>query len=218
MSSDLDIAKMLSTRLCHDLAGPVSAISAGIELMGGDPEMIDAEALDLLAASAGAAGKKLKFLRIAFGSPGAGAVTNASVLSAFEDYLEAVGGSARTTTIVWIDDAEYFGLTKQFGESAGQALANLVLVCFEAAPGASSLNVALDARQQLLQVSAKRQSGSRASHREDLTSVFTDAEPPQLTPHNVQAQFAKKVIEQGRGVLGVRTSDDALLFTVQLSA
>lgn len=70
--SDLDLAALLCSRVCHDLISPVGAIANGLELYD-DPEM-DAEtratALDMVRSSARIATAKLKFCRIAFGAAG----------------------------------------------------------------------------------------------------------------------------------------------------
>lgn len=71
MSADLNFTSLICSRLCHDLVGPVGAISNGIELMEmeDDPEMMK-DALDLLKHSATNASRRLRFLRLAFGSSG----------------------------------------------------------------------------------------------------------------------------------------------------
>lgn len=70
--SDLDLAALLCSRVCHDVISPVGAIANGLELYD-DPEM-DAEtketALDMIRSSAKTASAKLKFCRIAFGAAG----------------------------------------------------------------------------------------------------------------------------------------------------
>jgi histidine phosphotransferase ChpT len=70
--SDLDLAALLCSRVCHDVISPVGAIANGLELFD-DPEM-DAQtketALDMIRASARTASAKLKFCRIAFGAAG----------------------------------------------------------------------------------------------------------------------------------------------------
>ena len=70
--SDLDLAALLCSRVCHDVISPVGAIANGLELFD-DPEM-DAEtretALDMVRSSAKTASAKLKFCRIAFGAAG----------------------------------------------------------------------------------------------------------------------------------------------------
>lgn len=66
--SDLKLAEMLAARLCHDMAGPLAAVSNGLELLD-DPDFgADAEAMDLLNGSVGQAAASLRFLRSAFGT------------------------------------------------------------------------------------------------------------------------------------------------------
>lgn len=64
------LGQLLCTRLCHDMSGPVGALANGAELIGDDPEMVDAESLGLLTDSAAGAALKLRTLRAAFGRPG----------------------------------------------------------------------------------------------------------------------------------------------------
>jgi histidine phosphotransferase ChpT len=79
--SDLDLAALLCSRVCHDVISPVGAIANGLELFD-DPEMDEetkATALDMIRSSAKTAGAKLKFCRIAFGAAGsAGALIDLS--------------------------------------------------------------------------------------------------------------------------------------------
>jgi histidine phosphotransferase ChpT len=70
--SDLDLAALLCSRVCHDIISPVGAIANGLELMD-DPETdaaMKATALDMVRSSARTATAKLKFCRIAFGASG----------------------------------------------------------------------------------------------------------------------------------------------------
>jgi histidine phosphotransferase ChpT len=70
--SDLDLAALLCSRVCHDVISPVGAIANGLELYD-DPEMDAATketALDMVRSSAKTASAKLKFCRIAFGAAG----------------------------------------------------------------------------------------------------------------------------------------------------
>jgi len=70
--TDLDLAALLCSRVCHDIISPVGAIANGLELMD-DPETdndMKATALDMVRSSAKAATSKLKFCRIAFGASG----------------------------------------------------------------------------------------------------------------------------------------------------
>ncbi len=66
---DLDLAALISTRICHDLVGPVGAIGNGTELLAEEDSADMREAaLELLAMSAEQASRRLRFFRLAFGT------------------------------------------------------------------------------------------------------------------------------------------------------
>lgn len=68
----LDLAALLSSRVCHDVISPVGAIVNGLEVM--EDKDMDAEmrshALALIKSSAGEASARLQFCRLAFGAAG----------------------------------------------------------------------------------------------------------------------------------------------------
>lgn len=64
--TNLNLATLIGSRICHDLISPIGAISNGLELLDlsgsiGGPEM------DLIADSVGNAGARIRFFRIAYG-------------------------------------------------------------------------------------------------------------------------------------------------------
>ena len=75
--SDLDLAALLCSRVCHDVISPVGAIANGLELID-DPGMDEETketALAMVRSSAKTASAKLKFCRIAFGAAGSAGAT-----------------------------------------------------------------------------------------------------------------------------------------------
>ena len=69
--SDLDLAALLCSRVCHDVISPVGAITNGLELLEvEDDEAMRTMAMDLVRKSARQASAKLQFCRIAFGAAG----------------------------------------------------------------------------------------------------------------------------------------------------
>src|SRR5262245_37055011 len=68
---DLELAALVSSRICHDVINPVAAIANGLEMLGEetDKTMRDA-AMDLIRKSAAQASAKLQFARLAFGAAG----------------------------------------------------------------------------------------------------------------------------------------------------
>lgn len=69
--SDIELAALLCSRVCHDVISPVGAIVNGLELLAEeDDEEMRTLALDLVRRSAAQASAKLQFCRIAFGASG----------------------------------------------------------------------------------------------------------------------------------------------------
>ncbi|MGH6719460.1 MAG: histidine phosphotransferase family protein [Alphaproteobacteria bacterium] len=63
----LRLASLLSSRLCHDLVGPASAVVNGLELVDMEGGSVDKEALDLVATSAAQVTTRLQIYRGAYG-------------------------------------------------------------------------------------------------------------------------------------------------------
>jgi histidine phosphotransferase ChpT len=65
--ADIRFAEMLTTKFCHDIAGPVGAVNNGVEFLAdSDPEM-QAQAVKLIANSSSEAMVRLQFYRQAYG-------------------------------------------------------------------------------------------------------------------------------------------------------
>lgn len=69
--SDIDLAALLCSRVCHDVISPVGAIANGLEVLDDEDDASMKEiAMDLVRRSAQQASAKLQFCRIAFGAAG----------------------------------------------------------------------------------------------------------------------------------------------------
>lgn len=70
-TSQIDLAALLCSRLCHDMLSPVGAFANGLELLATetDPAMRQ-NCMELLEQSAHISTNKLKFFRLAFGAAG----------------------------------------------------------------------------------------------------------------------------------------------------
>ena len=69
--SDLDLAALLCSKVCHDIISPVGAITNGLEVLEEDGgEDMRLFAMELIKKSARQASAKLQFARLAFGAAG----------------------------------------------------------------------------------------------------------------------------------------------------
>src|SRR5437588_11836554 len=74
---DARVVDLLAARLCHDLIGPVSAISNGAELLQDDDPDFVRDAVTLIGNSARNAIRRLQFYRFAYGFRPGGIVATA---------------------------------------------------------------------------------------------------------------------------------------------
>lgn len=67
MISEIKLAEMLCTRLCHDLTGPIGAVNNGAEFLAEEGFDLQSEAMQLVTSSAHEAVNRLMFYRQAYG-------------------------------------------------------------------------------------------------------------------------------------------------------
>lgn len=85
---DLRVVELIAARLCHDLIGPVSAISNGVELLADDDPGFAQDATRLVGDSARKAIRSLQFYRFAYAFGGGGLIGLAPHLLAAEFFEE----------------------------------------------------------------------------------------------------------------------------------
>lgn len=176
---DGQIAELLVSRLCHELAGPLGGLSNGVEFLadiGGDA---GDDVAGLLGDSARRASAALQFYRLAYGTAGL-VVREPSALSE----AAAAFASARGISLTWNAAAEPL--------LARPPAAKLALLLVEV--GCDALlrggGVAVEDADGGIMVTAE---GDRSALREDLAEALTDCEAGRLTPRNCHAGYAAKL-------------------------
>ncbi len=87
--TNVNLAELIGSRICHDLISPIGAINNGLELL----EMVgtvQSPEMELISGSVGSAGAKIRFFRIAFGSASDQPLGRAEVTELLKD-VESVG-------------------------------------------------------------------------------------------------------------------------------
>ena len=203
--SDLDLAALLCSRVCHDVISPVGAIANGLELFD-DPEMDEetkATALDMIRSSAKTAGAKLKFCRIAFGAAGtAGALID---LSEAGDVARAFVGEEKVK-LDWQAPRE--NRPKQ----QVKLLLNMLLLAIAGIPRGGVVTVAADGDNLSV-----RAAGERAKISEPLAEVLAGtSDLALLDARLVQPYYSRQLAASAGLKLTMAMSGDDVL--VQASA
>lgn len=178
--TDLDLAALLCSRVCHDIISPVGAIANGLELYD-DPEMDAATketALDMVRSSAKTASAKLKFCRIAFGAAGsAGATID---MSEAGEIAKAFVGDEKVK-LDWQAPRE--NRPKQ----QVKLLLNMLLMAMAAIPRGGTVTVAVDGEEF-----SARAEGERAKVPEQIAQVVDGlADLATLDARLVQPYYAR---------------------------
>jgi histidine phosphotransferase ChpT len=205
-NEELVLAELMCARLCHDLAGTIGAVSTGAELlsdegMGGG---LAGEALALLVDSAAAAGRRLRFLRVALGS-GTGSLGAAQLAGLVTDFLTAAPGSGQALTVDWRDGSD--GAWP--GEPA-KLLLNLVLLARDCLPRGGKVVVRTrEGAAALITVAAE---GPQAAPGEAVAGLEA-AGAAGLGPRGVIGYYAARLAARCGQRIERSTGPDRVIFT-----
>ena len=141
---DLSLARLLCTRLCHDLAGPVGSVNNGLELLADpDADKLD-DVIELIRSSARQAALRLRFLRAAYGVAG-GDETLDDARRLTEAFFEG-----RKIVLHWPRRARFPAFAARDG--LVQLLLNMILCASEALPRGGRVSVQLSTAEDILAV------------------------------------------------------------------
>ena len=136
--TDLELAALISSKICHDVIGPVGAIYNGLEILDEDD---DAEAktyaLDVIRNVTEQASARLQFARFAFGA--AGSAGSQIELGTAEQISRGLMGQGKHSKhkLVWR------GMPGQMAKDKVKLLLNLVASAVTALPRGGEIEVAI---------------------------------------------------------------------------
>ena len=200
MESEVDLASLLCSRLCHDLLSPVGAMNNGLELLADehDPEMRQ-RCMDLLAESAKSAADKLKFFRLAFGAAGGfgSEVDPADAKAVIEPLVIASG----RTTLDWAVPPAFMP------KRAIKILLNLVLLANDALVRGGTLFVGAESREGEHEI-VIRASGPKIVMDQAIRATLAgDLDASLVDSRNAAAWMARNLAIRGGGVVQLAEPD-----------
>ena len=198
--SDLDLAALLCSRVCHDLVSPVGAIANGLEMMDEeDDQEMHRLALELVRRSARQASAKLQFCRLAFGAAGGAG----SLLDVGE-----AGDIARLLVAEEKVKLDWLAPRTARDKNEVKLLLNLMLLAIAAVPRGG--NVSIDATDTLLSATAVGD-GARLA---DKTKAVLDRAVPaaEFDARAVQVYYALRLAEQAGFTLAADAKTGTVIF------
>jgi len=198
--SDLELAALLCSRVCHDIVSPVGAIANGLEMMDeDDDEEMRRLALELVRRSARQASAKLQFCRMAFGAAGgAGSLLD----------LGEAGDIARL--FVGDEKVRLDWRAPRGGRDKNEVklLLNLLLLGIAAIPRGGI--VTIEAADNLLAATAE---GDGARLADKTRAVLDGTVPPaEFDARVVQVYYALRLAEQTGFAIAAEVKSGAVVF------
>lgn len=190
---DLQVAELLASRLCHDLVGPIGAVSNGIELLAdGDTDMAD-DALQLSSRSAGQANVLLQFYRMAYGMAGN---RQGGDLAPMRELAQQFF-SHQKSSLEWAESPAPPGLP----ESAGKLILNMLVLAAESLPRGGTVGVLLSKDGEASEIAVVAV-GADAGLRDEMRSgLKEDVSVEDLTPRSVHGYFTRLLARRMGGSL-----------------
>ena len=206
MSSELRLAALLCSRVCHDLISPVSALNNGIEVLADDDDdEMREHALTLISMSGKQASAKLQFARLAYGaSSTAGDSLDFGEVRHVIDTLFESG----KVKVEWKVE------THSVGRSFVKILANLILIAADCIPRGGSLTVQIadDKDDQTLKLVA---TGDRAKLNEDVGRALKDElDGEELNPRSIQPFLTGLLAREENLDIQHQCDEDVVTFSV----
>ncbi len=201
----LDLAALLTSRVCHDVINPVGAIVNGIEVLEDDKdgEMRDF-ALGLIKKSAKQASARLQFCRLAFGAAGSAgsAIDTGDAESVAKNFV-----NDDRTTLSWNGARVYMPKNKV------KLLLNLIIIATTAIPRGGAVAVAItgSAEDPSFTVTAK---GNHARIPPQIVDLLAGrSESGAIESQTIQAYYAGLVAAAAGLSVSVGLDGDTVTFS-----
>lgn len=182
---DLELAALVSSRICHDVINPVAAIANGLEMLAEEPDqaMRDA-AMDLIRKSAAQASAKLQFARLAFGAAGS-AGAEIDLRDAEKVAREFVAGTGK-------HQVNWRGPAATLPKNKVKLLLNLIALGVMALPRGGIIDVEIGGAPPEASFSVKA-TGDAARLTDHVRDLLSGANGVAVDTHSIQPYYAKRV-------------------------
>ncbi len=211
MTSSLDLAALLCSRLCHDMLSPVGALNNGLELLADekDPEMRQ-RCIDLLEQSAKTSANKLKFFRLAFGAAGG-----------FGEMVSSEEAQQLLGALVDADERlqlEWAVTEAKLSKSAMKVMLNLAAIGLDTLVRGGTLAVGAETHDGMTEI-AIRAAGPRVAFDDTIGQALEGAlDESALSGRTAPAHMIRLLVKEMGGKVQYAKTDEALVMGAELPA
>ncbi len=207
--TDLEIAALISSKICHDVIGPVGAIYNGLEILGEDDDVTSRNyALSVIRNVTEQASNRLQFARFAFGAAGsAGAVIDLSMA----EQISRGALDAKKYKLAWKI------APGQMLKDKVKLLLNLVAMSEKALPRGGEIEVTVTGTHEApaFQLRCK---GTAARPPQHLAEFASGTNAPPLDPLTIQAYYTCRLAKQAGLRLEIAKDGDDIMLIAKTAA
>lgn len=202
--SELELAALVSSKICHDIISPVGAIVNGLEVMDEevDQTMRD-HAMNLIRSSAAQASAKLQFARLAFGASGSA--------GAEIDTMEAEK-VARLVVEAGKHTLEWSGPPARLAKDKVKLLLNMITLALAALPRGGVLKVSILGEGDASSFEVRCQ-GDSARIPENLATLMAGSTDYVLNAHTIQPFYTLRISHAAGMSFKARNDGSDIVFT-----
>lgn len=211
MISDLQLAELLCTRLCHELTGPIGAANNGAEFLADNEDYKDDPAIELISSSAHEAVARLQFYRQALGRINYDGEANVGeIRDLARDFF-----SRSRVRLNWSDQyTDSLGIS--VSRRMGRLICNLLIISAETLVKGGALAVEITKESEESYTVFLTASGEGVRMEEEAKQALElKSEEDTIAPRHIQALFAGKLAAELDAALAVEESDGSCRIALQ---
>ena len=204
-TNPIKFAEMLCTRFCHDIIGPVGAVSNGAEFLREEMPNLNSQAMDLIEKSSREAIARVQFYRQAYG---AGLKSSSASLTETKNTAVNFYESSKIT-IDWPDKyTDMSGVDINYTQK--KLILNLLIICSSALIRGGKITFAIDSNK----IELKAEGASVKLDPETENCLKSDCRSALSDPKLVQAKYTAILAEDAGILISMAKSNESLAFTL----
>jgi len=203
--SDLELAALISSKICHDVISPVGAIYNGLEILGEDDDPKSrAYAMDVIRNVTVQASARLQFARFAFGAAGsAGAEID---LQTARDISEGFVGGGK-------HQLSWQAPVGMLPKNQVKLLLNLIALSINALPRGGSIAVTIG--EDLSNFDFVITCTGRTARPPKYLAQIVAGEMPEIDAMSVQAYYTWRLAANVDATIAIEQDGDAVVITAR---
>ena len=211
MAMEMALAELMTTKYCHDLAGPLGAVNNGVEFLKDGGEEMQEQSIEVLETSAKEAVERLLFFRQAFGA------TNKNIDVEMGHITEVSQNffAQKQIEVSWEVDELFITLDGEARHQLVKMLLNVMMAASHLVVYGARMYVEINAGQKQQSISVRLEHEKLKDDPVVEGVLCNLSHVPEMDSRNVQLFFTQRLID-GLG-MKAKVKQDKGMFEVEVA-